>query len=225
MNTTLGGVAILVGMSAASPILPPFHLDAQRNSIDEAQQTLARLVESYGVSGMEAPVRETVRSLLPPWAKAETDTAGNLWLRAGSGSPTTVIIAHLDEIGFSVTGVREDGSLELVPRGGFFLSLYEAKPALVHTGSGMVPGVFMPRDSSGPPYPRTPTSLRVDVGTGSRSATEALGIRPGNTVTMPKQYVRLAGTRATGGPSMIGSGAPPCCWLCAAWTPSDSSTR
>jgi putative aminopeptidase FrvX len=38
----------------------------------------------------------------------------------------------------------------------------------------------------------------VDVGAGSRAATEALGIAPGHTVTMPKEYVRLAGYRATG---------------------------
>jgi endoglucanase len=40
--------------------------------------------------------------------------------------------------------------------------------------------------------------LRVDVGTASRAATESLGVRVGQTVTMPKRYVRLAGTRATG---------------------------
>src|SRR2546421_8038091 len=34
--------------------------------------------------------------------------------------------------------------------------------------------------------------------TTSRQATEALGIKPGHTVTMPKRFVRLAGTRATG---------------------------
>jgi putative aminopeptidase FrvX len=38
----------------------------------------------------------------------------------------------------------------------------------------------------------------VDVGTATRQATEALGIGAGATVTMPKQYVRLAGMRATG---------------------------
>src|SRR2546427_3204208 len=32
-------------------------------------------------------------------------------------------IAHLDEIGFRVTAIRDDGALELQPRGGFFASL------------------------------------------------------------------------------------------------------
>jgi len=40
-------------------------------------------------------------------------------------------------------------------------------------------------------------SLRVDVGMSSRRQVEALGIRTGHTVTSPKEYVRLAGHRAT----------------------------
>jgi putative aminopeptidase FrvX len=166
--------------------------------IAEAQSILASLVESYGVSGSEGPVRATVERLLPAWAKAETDTAGNLWVRAGKGDPAVVFVAHMDEIGFLVSAIRDDGSLELENRGGFFPSLFEAQPALVHTGTASVPGVFMPRDSLGATPRRTPPALRVDVGTGSRPETEGLGIRVGSTVTMVKRYTRLAGTRATG---------------------------
>ena len=164
----------------------------------EAQSILAPLVESYGVSGSEAPVRATVQRLLPAWAKAETDTAGNLWVRVGTGAPAVVFVAHLDEIGFSVSAIRDDGSLDLATQGGFFLSLFEAEPALVHTGTASVPGVFMPRDTVGPSPRRTPPPLHVDVGTASPAETEALGIKIGSTVTMPKHFSRLAGTRATG---------------------------
>ena len=165
-------------------------------TVADAERILAPLVEAYGVSGAEGPVRELVRSHLPSWASAETDSAGNLRVTVGKGSPLVVFVAHLDELGFRVTAIRDDGQLELEPRGGFFSSLYEAEPALVHTASGIVPGVFTPRDSV--PTRRTPGAIRVDVGTASRSATEALGISLGATVTMPKQYARLAGTRATG---------------------------
>jgi putative aminopeptidase FrvX len=164
----------------------------------EVSQVLAQLVESYGVSGMEAPVRATVERLLPQRLHRETDTAGNLWVTLGQGDPIVVFIAHLDEIGFRVTAVQQDGSLELTPVGGLFPSLWEAKPALVHTGTGVVPGVFMPRDSAALHNPSpSPPELRADVGTSTRDATAALGIRVGSTLTMPKQFVRLTGTRAT----------------------------
>ncbi len=165
-------------------------------TVRDAERVLAPLVEAYGVSGREGPVRDLVRSLLPAWAHAETDTAGNLWVTAGSGDPLVVLVAHLDEIGFEVKGVRDDGQLLLEARGGFFPSLYEAEPALVHTPNGIVPGVFPPRDST--VVRRSPGELRVDVGTADRAGTEALGITIGSMVTMPKRYVRLANARATG---------------------------
>lgn len=178
----------------------PGYVAAQESpSAPEVQLVLAPLVESYGVSGMEDPVRATVVRLLPSWARTQTDSAGNLWLTLGKGEPTVVFIAHLDEVGFRVTGIRENGSLDLSPAGGLFPSLWEAKPALVHTGRAAVPGVFLPRDLAAAPGPkRTPPELQADVGTSSREATAALGIRVGNTLTMPKEFVRLAGTRATG---------------------------
>ena len=181
---------------------PPIPLAAQDSTrIAEAQAVISRLVESYGVSGMEAPVREAVKSLLPSWAKSETDTAGNLWVRVGSGAPVVAYVAHLDEIGFQVTAIRDDGQLEIENRGGFFTSLFEGKPVLVHTPTKDVPGVIPPRDS----IPRDPAALRhlparlrVDLGTTTRAATEALGVTVGSSVTSPKHFVRLAGTRATG---------------------------
>src|SRR5207247_3791864 len=182
MMAVRGSVLAVLLLSAG----PPVRLSAQDSTrIAEAQAVLAPLVESYGVSSSEGPVREAVKRLLPAWAKSETDTAGNLVVRVGQGGgPVVVFIAHLDEIGFRVTGIRDDGALELESRGGFFPSLFEAKPALAHTDQGDVAGVFMPRDSGF--TRRTPPPLRVDIGTSSRAATAARGVRPGTTVTMPK---------------------------------------
>lgn len=197
MNTETATTVLVVVLLAA---MPPFRrLSAQDPvRIRETQEVLSSLVESYGVSGSEGPVRETVKRLLPSWVTTETDTAGNLWVRVGpTGRGTPVVfVAHLDEIGFRVASLQEDGSLGLETRGGFFASLFEAQPMLVHTEKGDVPGVLAPRDSAFTRH--TPPPLHVDVGTTSRQATEALGIRIGSTVTMPKHYVRLAGTRATG---------------------------
>lgn len=188
----LGSILLLLATATVT-------LEAQTVArMREVEQVLAPLVLSYGVSGMEGPVRATVERLLPSGLRRETDTAGNLWVTVGEGEPTIVFVAHLDEIGFTVTGIREDGSLDLTPAGGLFPSLWEAKPALVHTGRSRVPGVFMPRDTSAADSMRTPPELRADVGVTSRNDAARLGIRVGNTLTMPKEFVRLAGTRATG---------------------------
>ena len=135
-------LALLVTM-----MVLPMRALAQQPSLDDVRSVLAPLIESYGVSGMEGPVRDAVSRMLPAWARATTDTAGNLIVSVGEGEPLVVFVAHLDEIGFVISAIDDDGTLELKQRGGFFLSLFEAQPALVHTGERSIPGVFMPRDS------------------------------------------------------------------------------
>lgn len=189
---------LLSAALAGTALLAAGRAEAQEAArIAAAERLLERLVEGYGVSGAEAPVRRLIESQLPAWARPSTDSAGNLWVRVGKGGAPVVVVAHMDEIGFRVSGIRDDGTLELATRGGFFPSLYEGRPALVHTARGAVPAIFPPRDSAGGTGRRPAAPLRVDPGTGSREATAALGIQVGHTVTSPKEYTRLAGTRAT----------------------------
>jgi putative aminopeptidase FrvX len=187
----LGLAGLLLGVA-----IPARGQEALR--VAAAERLLERLIETYGVSGKEGRVRELITSELPRWAKPETDEEGNLWVRAGKGGNPVVIIAHMDEIGFEITGIKDDGTLEVETRGGMFTSMWEGRPALIHTESIAIPAVFQPRDSAGSNTRRPPGPPRVDPGTGSRAGTEALGIKPGQTVTSPKEYTRLAGTRATG---------------------------
>ncbi|MGN6390990.1 MAG: hypothetical protein ACTHM9_01915, partial [Gemmatimonadales bacterium] len=163
----LTGMLLALSLSSA-----PIALAQAPPSLATVDSVLGPLVEAHGVSGMEGPVRATVQRLLPRGARTETDTAGNLWLRMGRGEPTVVFVAHLDEIGFQVTAVRDDGTVEATAQGGFFPSLWEGQPALVHTGTSTVPGVFVPHDTAAaPPAPGTPPVVLVDVGTADRAAT------------------------------------------------------
>ena len=193
----LGGLLLAAAAGSAAAQQAPRAAATEALRIAEAQDVLRALTETYAVSGHEAAMREAVIRLLPAWADPTIDSAGNVLVRLGRGAPLVVFIAHLDELGFEVTAIRDDGRLDLRARGGFYLSLFEGEPALVHAARGAVSGVFAVRDTIGAAPRRTPTSLRADVGTTSRAATEALGIRPGDAVTMPKAYARLGGTRAT----------------------------
>jgi putative aminopeptidase FrvX len=188
---------LAVKASLALLALLPLTAAAQESErLRETEAVLKTLVETYGVSGMEAPVREVVQRLLPPWARPQVDSAGNLWVTAGRGEPTVVLVAHLDEVGFEVTAIGEDGMLELTRRGGIFPSLWAGRPALVHGGRFPVPGVFQPLDSAVAAGADS-VGLRLDVGATTPQQIGSLGIRVGHTVTSPKEYVRLAGERAT----------------------------
>jgi putative aminopeptidase FrvX len=171
---------------------------------------LSDLTTAYGASTHEGPVRERVKALLPAWAKPETDDAGNLVLKVSSGSgagagaeksASVLIVAHMDEIGYRVKTISDDGRLEVVELGSGIPMFILGHPVLVHGGAGDVSGVMelpVGWDTSTFKWSddHEQETIRVDVG--ARTAAEAakLGLAVGDTVTVPKAYRPLIGTRA-----------------------------
>jgi putative aminopeptidase FrvX len=131
-----------VNTPLARPALP-----AQAKTAPSPTDAVAKLVEAYGVSYHEEEVRATVQRLLPAWAKAETDEAGNLWVHLGRApkdpkAKSIAVVAHMDEIGFEVRSIEPDGRLDLVSRGGGSMEFFAGHVLLVHTANGDLPGVI-----------------------------------------------------------------------------------
>ncbi len=188
------GAPLVILAVSAGPLLG----QVSQQRIENAARLLEDLVETYGVSGDEGEVRGEVLDALPDWADPEVDSAGNVWVRVGQGEPVSVFVAHMDEVGFQVTEIGEDGLLTVRSRGGFLPSLWEGTPAIVHQEDAPINGVFVPRADTSKPRRFAPAGpTYVDIGARSRAEAEAMGIEVGQTVTNPKEFVRLAGTRAT----------------------------
>jgi putative aminopeptidase FrvX len=180
--------------------LAPFA--ARRDSLGPVADLLGLLTDEYGVSGHEAPVRDAVRNALPTWARAlaRVDTAGNLIVAVGPERDTIVFVAHLDEIGFDVTAISADGQVSLRQRGGFFPSLFEGQPALLHlaprpedTIRPFIRGIFVPRRAVTGKQPRELTAwFGVD-----SAALVARGVAVGRSLTSWKRSARLGATRFT----------------------------
>jgi putative aminopeptidase FrvX len=158
------------------------------------------LVESFGVSGHEAPVREAVLTRLPSWARPHVDEKGNVTVTFGGGGRELLFIAHMDEVGLEVAQVHGDGSASVWMKGGMFLSLYEAHPVLVHTPRGAVPAVLSPRHGYATAVTSQPDvdELSVYFGTSSLADTRSLGIAEGQAISAQQPLVRLGMERATG---------------------------
>jgi putative aminopeptidase len=103
---------------------------------------LAPLVHAQGISEHEEAVRDTVLSLIPKSFKTVTDPHGNVIVRWGSGKPRCAFMAHMDEIGYRVTGIDADGRLRVEKKGGFYDWLYEGET--VRRGDGRL-AVVAPR--------------------------------------------------------------------------------
>lgn len=164
---------------------------------------LATLIETYGVSGHEDAVREAVLKVIRetvPWAKPVTDERGNVVVSFGTGGDEKVFLAHMDEIGYEIVAIRPDGTATLRARGGMYDSLYEAHPVVVHAARGRVPAVIAPRPGYAGAETAHPKAEEMTAWFGAASAesVKALGVAVGDTMTVRKQFVPLAGTRATG---------------------------
>lgn len=118
---------------------------------------LKRLCETPGIPGRE----ERVRALIQKEVKGlfddiETDPMGNLICRRGprgaggkpvkgSKMPTKVMLAsHMDEIGFYVTHIDDNGYIRLNAAGGFDTRNLFSRRVLVCTQSGDMVGVMNP---------------------------------------------------------------------------------
>ena len=170
---------------------------------------LQALVEAYGASGHEENVRKVLLNRLDPrlQKEAETDDAGNLILHLGEfheKSPRIAFVAHLDEIGYEVKKIEQDGRLLVAVLGGGYPEYFLGHVVLVHKADGNVVGgvLELPSgwDQSGFEWPRGPRSMEepvhVYVSTRSAGETQKLGVNVGDWITVPKQYRPLLGTRA-----------------------------
>jgi putative aminopeptidase FrvX len=175
----------------------------RRDSLTALATLLRTLVDLPGVPEHEWRVRDAVRAQLPEWARtrAVIDPAGNLVVAVGPPRDTTVVVAHLDEIGYTVGGILADGRVTLVARGGVIPSAWEGQPALLHfdregdaPAAPSLPGVFVPRDSATARPPRG--ALTAWFGVDSATLV-ARGVRVGQGVTAYKRGQRIGPTRFT----------------------------
>jgi len=190
----------------ASPIPSGTFSTWPTDSLPSRKLILQSLVQTYAASNHEQPMRDEVRYYLGD-DKPEQDDAGNLILHlgtapAGAKTPKILVVAHMDEIGFQVKSISNDGRLEVATLGGMDLSFYEGHPMLVHTPSGDRDGIMeLPPnwDEANFVWPaESDRAIRVDVGARSPEEVAKLGIKVGDSVTIPKEYHALLGTRANG---------------------------
>jgi len=169
------------------------------NSFQNEHILISSLIDQYGVSGDENKVRELILSKLPIWANPNVDSKGNINLTFGQGDEHIVFVAHMDETGYVVDSIKDNGTLLLQPRGGMLNWLWEAQPALIHVNGNPIDGVFEPRADYKTAIKRSFTEpLAVNAGFTSKNQAEEAGIREGSTtVTMPKKMIRLSENRAT----------------------------
>lgn len=106
---------------------------------------LKDLVEAPSPSGYEQPAAAVFREYVAPLADAvSTDVMGSVHavLKGTADGPSVMLAGHIDEIGFMVTYITDDGYCAFAPIGGHDPQILPGMRVDVHTKTGVLRGVL-----------------------------------------------------------------------------------
>lgn len=149
------------------------------------RELLERCSQARAVSGFEGEMRCLLREELEGCGELRVCPSGNLICERKGAGPSVALLAHMDEIGFMVQGVTEDGFLLMVPLGGWWNHTLPSQRVLIRTRAGRdIPGQV----GTKPPHLLPEAQRRqvmpddalfIDVGASTREEVMQLGIEPG----------------------------------------------
>lgn len=178
----IGGQAVrtLVILTLLLSARPPVRLSAQ-----DVEPLALRFAGMTAITGLEQAMTDSLLLLLPGSAR---DRAGNVTLSLGRGAPKRLVACPLDEVGYVVGNITDDGYLTLRRVGArvtytLFDQQLEGHRVTIFGTRGPVPGVVAVKSThltrgrpAGADQPFTVDNAYVDVGAGSRDEARALGI-------------------------------------------------
>jgi endoglucanase len=174
----------------------------------ETIDRLQMLSDAFGVSGFEDEVRDLVVSMVSPYVdEVRTDALGNVVaVRKASrdDAPTLMLDAHMDEVGFIVKWIENDGYLRFAPIGGWDDRIVPGHRVIIQTRAGTyrtgVIGTTPPHILS-PEERRAPIPMEkmfIDIGATSVDEARAMGIRIGDPSTIHYPFAELCDGYVTG---------------------------
>lgn len=175
--------------------------------LDETLKMLKDLTDAKGVPGNEREAREVMQQYITPYAdKVYTDNLGSLIAEktGDSNGPKIELAGHLDEVGFMVTRIDDNGFIYFQPLGGWWSQVMLAQRVTIMTEKGDLTGVI----GSKPPHILPAEQRRrsveikdmfIDIGASSQEEANEFGVKPGDTIVpyfeftqMPNEKLLLA---------------------------------
>lgn len=146
------------------------------------------LTELPAVAGNEYLVRNFMEQELTKYADTviQDNLGGIFGVKKGNG-PKVMVAGHMDEVGFMVTQITENGMIRFQPLGGWWNQVLLAQRVHVMTCEGPIIGVI----GSIPPHNLTPEqrkkpmeikNMLIDIGADNKEDAEKMGVRPGDSI-------------------------------------------
>src|SRR6476620_8220394 len=112
---------------------------------EETLTLFKTLTELPGTSGNEHAVRKFMKSELEKYSdEIVQDRLGSIFgLKKGPvDGPTVLVAGHMDEVGFMVTSITDNGMIRFQPLGGWWSQVLLAQRVEIITANGPVTGVI-----------------------------------------------------------------------------------
>lgn len=156
----------------------------------ETLQLFKTLTELPGAPGNEHAIRKFMKSELEKYSDEiiQDHLGGIFGVRKGDEQgPKIMVAGHMDEVGFMVTQITENGMLRFQPLGGWWSQVLLAQRVEIITENGPVVGVI----GSIPPHllsdevrnkPMDIKNMLIDIGADDLEDAKNIGIRPGQQI-------------------------------------------
>ncbi len=174
------------------------------------RQTLPMLDMAYGVSGEEDSAGKAMKKAMEGlYDEYFEDVLGNhIFVKKGKeGGKKILLCGHLDEIGFIVYNILENGHVKVLPVGYHDDRVCVNQRLVIMGDKGEVSGItgsipFHALDHTAELKPTKIKDLIIDVGTISREETRKLGVEIGNYVAFAAEGSFLNGGKVYSGKSV-----------------------
>lgn len=167
---------------------------------NETLEMFRTLTELPGAPGFEHEVRRFVRAELSKVTEEIVqDRLGSIFgvLRGDAQGPKVLVNGHMDEVGFMVTAINEQGMIRFKTLGGWWSQVLPAQRMQIITKNGPVIGVI----GSTPPHlldesqrskPIDINTMFLDIGADNKEDALAIGIMPGQQIVPICPFTSLA---------------------------------
>lgn len=155
-------------------------------------QMLKELSEADGISGCEKEVSRVVKKYFDKYAdEVMYDNLGSIigFKKGNKNGPKIMIAGHMDEVGFIVRDIDDNGYLRILPIGGWWGHVLPSQEMTITISTGKkIIGVVGSRAPHGMPVKEKekvikPIDLFIDLGVSTKKEVEKLGIQIGDMIT------------------------------------------
>jgi putative aminopeptidase FrvX len=156
----------------------------------ETLELFKTLTELPGAPGNEHAVRKFMKEQLAKYSDevVQDGLGGVFGVKIGKeNGPTVMVAGHMDEVGFMVTSITDNGMLRFQTLGGWWSQVLLAQRVQIITDNGPIVGVIgsIPPHLLGEEQRKRPMDIKnmlIDIGADDKEDAEKIGIKPGQQI-------------------------------------------